>query len=150
MNFISLLLRVFALKMIYHTLQLPNFLNSAWGIVVVMYLAPGKAVPQPQSCKTPSVQKVALDARWRSSNATSLCSLAAQGVSRDTKTVWLNGGRKQNCHPVLQEYQPTTELGLISLSLSEGHELQSWCSRDKHTAENAPEKVFKLFYISLF
>lgn len=48
MNFISPLLRVFALKMIYHTWQLPNFLNSAWGIVVVMYLAPCKAAPRPR------------------------------------------------------------------------------------------------------
>lgn len=102
------------------------------------------------SRKTLSVQKVALDTRWSSSNAASLCSPAAWGVSRDTKTFWLNEGRKQNCHPVLQERQPTIELGLISPSLSEGHELQSRCGRDKHTAENAPEKVFRLFLISLF
>ena len=149
MNFISPLLRVFALKMIYHTWQLPNFLNSAWGIVV-MYLAPRRAAPQPRSCKSLSVQKVVLDTCWKSSKAASLCSPAARSVSGDTKTFWLKEGRKQNCHPVLQECRPTIELGRVSPSLSEGQELQSWCSRDKHTAENAPDRVLKLFLIYLF
>lgn len=96
------------------------------------------------------MQKVALGAHWRSSNAASLCSPMAQDVSRDMKTFWLKGGRNQSCHKALQERQPTIELGLCLLSLSEGHELQSWCSRDKHTAENAPEKGFKLFFFPHF
>lgn len=148
MNFISLYLRVFALKLIYHTWQLPNFLNSAGGIVVITYLALCKAVPWLQSCKCLSMQKVTLDTHWTSSNAASLCCPMVRSVSGDAKTFWLKRGRKQNCYPALQEHQPTIELGLISLSLSEGHDLQCWCGRDKFThSENAPEKIFKLFFL---
>lgn len=48
MNTISPLFRVFALKMIYHTWPLLNFLHSAWAIVVAMCLVPCKAVPRLQ------------------------------------------------------------------------------------------------------
>lgn len=43
-SFISPVLRVFALKMIYHTWQLPNFLNWTWGLVAILRGAVCRAV----------------------------------------------------------------------------------------------------------
>lgn len=118
-SIISPLLRVFALKMIYHTWQLPNFLNSARGIVVVRR----GAAPRPQHKEghqtPPGVSRLcSTDAQGPPRLVPSAGPSLGMAVETPKPSDWRaeeNEAVKQSCNPVLQEHQHITELGLLSL-----------------------------------